>query len=323
MRNLCLVGLFILLSVLAIFAQKERDKGVEFYNKGDYESSIKYLSLVESVNKKDGDFWYLLGMAYFKVSQFDLSRLALEKAVKLKPQNSEFRTNLAFANFKANRLKQAEKDANEAIKLDSKKADAFYIRGLVFLRKEKFDNAIADAEQSLALDKSKVSYYQLKTDAILYKFGQERDKGKELIGMLEPLRKSVEILEACAVNCISSSDLTNNKDKLEVVKTFYEYFLSQLSSGDESNITELSLLSKPSANYTDSARRSQIQGTITLAVFFSADGNTKKFLVLRPLSYGLTEQAVAAAQKIKFIPQKRGGKPISVVKLVQYAFKLY
>src|SRR5215203_3036306 len=116
----------IFLSAIFIFAQKERDKGIEFYKKGDYESAIKYLSLVESVNKKDGDFWYLLGMSYFKISRFDASRRALEKAVKLKPQDSEFRTNLAFANLEAYRLKQAENEVKKAIKLDPQNAVAYY-----------------------------------------------------------------------------------------------------------------------------------------------------------------------------------------------------
>lgn len=325
MRNLCLIGLIILINISAISAQKERDKGVEFYNKGDYESAIKYLSLVESVNKKDGDFWHLLGMAYFKTSQFNWSRLAFEKAVKLKPQNSEFRTDLAFSNLRANRLKQAEKDANKAIKLDSTNAEAYYIRGLIFLEKGKFDNAIADADQALMYEKSKENFYLLKSEAILYKFGQEKDKGQELIGMLEPLRKSIENLENCLAKCTNVSTLLKNK--LDDSRIFYDYFLEQKksdnNSNDDLNIIPLSLLKKTSANYTDAARQSQTQGTISLSVYFSEDGNTKKILALSNLRYGLTEQAIKAAEQIKFSPQMKDGKPVSVVKIVQYSFTLY
>lgn len=313
----------ILLSAVSIFAQSLRERGIEFYQKGDYKSAIISLETVTSSNKKDSEAWNTLGISYFNLSRFYESRKALEKAVKLKPENVEFRTNLAFANLKEKRLKQAEKEAKRVIKADPKNATAFYIRGLVFLEKGKFDNAIADADQSLSLDKSKGEYYLLKTDAILYKFGQEKEKGKELIGMLGPLRKSVETLESCALNCLSSSDLAENKNKLEDVKIFYQHFSSQKNSGDNSNITEISLLSSPKPSYTDSARQAQVQGTITLAAFFSADGNTKKFLVLRPLPNGLTKQAVVAAQQIKFTPQMKDGKPVSVVKLVQYNFTLY
>lgn len=315
----------ILISTISIFAQKERDKGVEFYNNGDYESAIKYLSLVESVNKKDGDFWYLLGMAYFKLSQFNWSRIALEKAVKLKPQNSEFRTNLAFANLKANRLKQAEKDAKKAIKLDAKNAVAYYIRGLIFLQKGKFDNAIADADQAIIFDKSKENSYLLKSDAILYKFGIEYNKGAELTKIFEPLERSIENLETCIANCTDISALI--KTKLDDSRIFYDYFVEQKKlenhSNDDSNITQLSLIKKPRANYTDAARQNQIQGTINLAVFFSGDGNTKKILALTRLRHGLTEQSIAAAQEIKFTPQMKDGKPVSVVKIVQYTFILY
>jgi tetratricopeptide (TPR) repeat protein len=320
---ICLIFLF----TLSTFAQKERDMGIEFYKKGDYESAIKYLSLIESVNKKDGDFWYLLGMSYFKISRFNESRIALEKGVKLKPQNAEFRTTLAFANFEANRLKQAEKDAKKAIKLDPQNATAYYIRGLVFLRKGKYDNAVADADQSINLDRSKGDSYLLKSDAILYKFGIEYDKGGELAKIFEPLQKSIETLEACIANCSQDSALIKTQTRSDDLRVFYEYFLAQKNLGnnsnDDSNLTSLSLLKNPKANYTDSARQSQVQGTINLAVFFSKDGNTKKILALNQLSRGLTEQAIAAAKQIRFTPQMKDGKPVSVVKMVQYSFTLY
>jgi tetratricopeptide (TPR) repeat protein len=321
-----LVISLIFLSAISIFAQKERDKGIEFYKKGDYESAINYFSLVESVNKEDGDFWYLLGVSYLKISRFDESRRALEKAVKLKPQDSEFRRNLAFANLEAYRLKQAENEVKKAIKLDPQNGAAYYIYGLMFLRKRKFDLAIAEADQSISLDKRREDSYLLKSEAILYKFGLEPDRGAELAKMSEPLQRSIETLEACLTNCIGDNDLVKIHTKLDDLRIFYQYFLSQKNvdtNQDNTSITPLSLLEKPRVKYTDSARQAQVQGTISLAVFFSADGNAKKVLALNNLSHGLTEQAILSAEQIKFTPQMKDGNPVSVVKMVQYNFILY
>lgn len=123
-----------------------------------------------------------------------------------------------------------------------------------------------------------------------------------------------------------------NQTKLDELKVFYQYFSTRKSldidkavpiPNDDPSITPLSVLTKPRANYTDSARLAGVQGEIALAVLFSADGKTKMILVLKPLSNGLTEQAIKAAQNITFNPQMKDGKPVSVVKVVKYNFALY
>lgn len=80
------VGILILFFHFVTFAQKERDKGIEFYQNSDYKSAVHYLNLVrKEVKKDDGEFWYYLGKSYFKISDFNESRKAFEKAVKIKP----------------------------------------------------------------------------------------------------------------------------------------------------------------------------------------------------------------------------------------------
>jgi outer membrane biosynthesis protein TonB len=44
---------------------------------------------------------------------------------------------------------------------------------------------------------------------------------------------------------------------------------------------------------------------------------------LKGLGYGLDQQALNAARSIAFEPQIENGKPISVVKMVQYSFAIY
>jgi hypothetical protein len=41
------------------------------------------------------------------------------------------------------------------------------------------------------------------------------------------------------------------------------------------------------------------------------------------LPYGLTEQAMEAARKMRFEPAMKNGIPYSVTKLVEYPFTLY
>ncbi|MGI8849149.1 MAG: energy transducer TonB [Pyrinomonadaceae bacterium] len=89
-------------------------------------------------------------------------------------------------------------------------------------------------------------------------------------------------------------------------------------------VTEgVKILAKPRANYTDQARQNQVQGTVTLRVTFSASGQIAGISPVSGLSYGLTEQAIAAARSIKFEPAKKNGVPYTVTKQVQYSFTIY
>lgn len=85
----------------------------------------------------------------------------------------------------------------------------------------------------------------------------------------------------------------------------------------------LQVLSKPRANYTDSARTNQTQGTVTLRVAFLENGKIGDVSIVNYLPDGLTENAIEAAKQIKFEPATLNGKPINVVKQVQYSFSLY
>lgn len=87
--------------------------------------------------------------------------------------------------------------------------------------------------------------------------------------------------------------------------------------------TAMRIVAKPRANYTDTARQNQVQGTVTLRVTFLANGQIGSISPVSGLPYGLTEQAIAAARSIKFEPQMKDGNPVSVTKQVQYSFTIY
>ena len=147
---------------------------------------------------------------------------------------------------------------------------------------------------------------------------------------------------------------SEEKENIESIKNFVESFKieknpqgieigegSNRTLGDETTTSEtvldskekninqteevvpLRLILKPRANYTDAARQAQIQGTVTLRVAFLASGGIGSISPASTLTHGLTEQAIAAARKIVFIPAKKNRVRISVAKLVQYSFAIY
>jgi TonB family protein len=87
--------------------------------------------------------------------------------------------------------------------------------------------------------------------------------------------------------------------------------------------SDVRILSKPRANYTDAARQNQVQGTVKLKITFLATGQIGAIFVVKGLPNGLSEQAVIAAKGIRFEPAKKNGVPYSVPKIISYSFTIY
>jgi TonB family protein len=83
------------------------------------------------------------------------------------------------------------------------------------------------------------------------------------------------------------------------------------------------VLLKPEPQYTEEARRNQITGTVILRVVFSKFGEVTEIRAIQALPSGLTERAIAAARKIRFLPAMKEGRPVSVYMQLEYNFNLY
>lgn len=83
------------------------------------------------------------------------------------------------------------------------------------------------------------------------------------------------------------------------------------------------ILSKPSPEYTEEARKNQVTGTVTLQLVFSSSGAVTNIRTINGLPYGLTEKAIAAARRIQFSPAMKDGRAVSQYIRVEYNFNIY
>ncbi len=83
------------------------------------------------------------------------------------------------------------------------------------------------------------------------------------------------------------------------------------------------LIYKPDPEYTKQARKSGIQGAVTLALTVGTDGRPHDIKVLKPLGYGLDEKAVEAVQSWKWEPALDEGTPIESKMNVDVSFRVY
>jgi len=86
--------------------------------------------------------------------------------------------------------------------------------------------------------------------------------------------------------------------------------------------TPVEILVKPKPNYTEEGRKLKIEGEVRLEVQFTATGEVHVVRVLQGLGHGLDEQAVRAAEQIKFKPAQHEGKPVDSNATLHIIFQL-
>jgi len=86
--------------------------------------------------------------------------------------------------------------------------------------------------------------------------------------------------------------------------------------------TSVEILSKPRPDYTEEARKRKIEGEVLVRALFAANGEVRVMDVIRGLGFGLDENALKAAQQIRFKPAVRDGQPVDSIATVRITFQL-
>jgi feruloyl esterase len=79
----------------------------------------------------------------------------------------------------------------------------------------------------------------------------------------------------------------------------------------------------PTPNYSKSARKKKIQGTVTISIIIGIDGHIHGVTVVKPLEPSLDTNAIEAAKMWKFEPAVKDGKPVAVQMDVDMSYNLY
>lgn len=319
-------SLFILVLIfvfnLFTFAQTERDKGIELFNKGDFKKAEKVLKKYTKNVPNDYLGFYYLGAVYERQDDLKDAEKALEKSVKLKSDFADSHTLLAYVYFKRNKIDDAVKSGENAIDSGYEGANLRYILGVAYFRRGDNSKSLENSDRAIKLNSNFPAAYLLKAYALMnFSYGTEEFKAAvaKYGNSAESLRKAVILSKN------SPNDLFEKTDQ-KSLDFFADYFSEKENKPleqDEGEITPLKILTKPRPGYTDRARQNGVQGTINLMVAFDKTGKINHILVVRGLGSGLDEQAVKAARSMEFSPQMKNGIPVTVVKTVQFSFTIY
>jgi TonB family protein len=92
--------------------------------------------------------------------------------------------------------------------------------------------------------------------------------------------------------------------------------------GFRDDVTPPKLLSKIEPEYSDEARKAQLQGSVFLRIVVDERGHAESIEVTQGLGLGLDERAVEAVRKWRFRSAMRGKRPVPASAIVQVVFRL-
>jgi len=333
-RCLNVVLLFFLSTGLAYGQPASEHAGVKLYREGKHAEARRVLewAVKDKVFGKDPEMWNYLGLAFVGEGDKKSARKAFERAVKLQPGMAVYHVNLAYVFLSLGERKKARGAADKALAIDPRRTSALIIRGWANYSDSNFNSAERDADQAIAIDADDWEAYQLKSNALIGRFGEKLIRpGSKVDRPL--LEQSADVLREALDKC-GTRNCAELKAEYEDTLALVDFFKKQQGdvsvpsastppSEPEPNTTPIKILSKPRPSYTDRARQSNTQGTIIVMVLFRENGTIGHVLPITRLGNGLDEQAIRAAQKIKFEPPTRNGKPYPVVRQIEYSFSIY
>lgn len=100
-----------------------------------------------------------------------------------------------------------------------------------------------------------------------------------------------------------------------------EYNFNAYYDDDDREVTKKVLITEqPRPVYTEEALKNRVAGTVVIEALFCKDGKVVSPEVVQGLPDGLSEKALEAARRIKFVPAEVNGHKVSVVSRVKYLF---
>jgi TonB family protein len=310
-------------------------QGVELFRRGATDEAIKSLRAATKKDKTDADAWHYLGLALVKQHKMKDARKAFETALQLRPAFVPSLNGLAYVLILQNALGEAYSAVEKSLKIEPRNAETHYLFGTILMRQDAFNRVLDQAEESIKNDPSYAPALLLQTEALVGMVGNEMsaatDETPDVRDVL--LKKAASRLDAATAALDKFSKLNpQNADAValaEQIKTMRVYSGANSTGGartifsSKELTTRAVILEKPEPLYTERARLDGVTGAVRIRMVLASDGTVQYVFAVRRLPDGLTEKAIEAARKIKFIPATKDGRRVSQYVTIDYNFNIY
>lgn len=202
--------------------------------------------------------------------------------------------------------------------------------GIKLLKKREYAAALKEAEAALAEKPDFAPALLLKSQALLGSantdlFGYWRDR----VMVSRKFKEAADVLEQYLLRIpfrFNRPFEDDDRQKQVVPLRRYSELLVNTPNTEPALYfstevtTQAQIISKTEPGFTPAARQARVSGTVVLLVTLHPDGVVRDVLAVQTLPYGLTDQAIMAAQTIKFIPATKDGRAVPQLIRLEYNF---
>ena len=315
---------------------------------GDGRELQALLAAVAGERQKDADAWFRLGIEYNRAGDAGEARKSFHQALKLRSRFPAARAGVAYTYFMEKKYDEAQREAVQALGIsgasDHMAPHRVFTAAHLEQYRELSARISARADQELTRHPDAAEWHALKAQALLglavsgprltpemtyapvvWDEASMRAARESRAAHLMMYREAAEHLKAYLRLAPKARDADFQRQQLQALRAYVE------SSEDATppafpapeGWEKAVLLKKPEPGMTEEARHASANGVVRVRALLDADGAVKHVLVVKPLGYGLTEQALDAARRIKFKPAVKDGRPASQWVTIEYNFNVY
>lgn len=216
----------------------------------------------------------------------------LKIALKLDKKSPAANLCLAFVYKQENKSKEATKYVEAAIKSQPNYPDAHYLFASLLFDKNDLARSRQEIDLAIAQGANFSNAYVLSGDIHLTQNGNK-----------SALECYENALRLAGPNDEGAAML---RDRVTALTNYVEF----ASHRDDPSYVRPIPLNQPMPRYTEEARQRKVQGKVKMAVLVDEQGRVASVLIFSRLGYGLDAEAVKTAQKLRFSPATREGKPV-------------
>lgn len=191
-KAVLVIAAMLMVSTLAHFYPKLKDRSVEFYNLGsahlqnnEYEQAISNYTKAIEMAPNMAKAYYNRGNAYIAQGLFDKAVLDYTKAIAINPGFTEAYYDRGLNYAMKGEYDRAIQDYNKVIEMAPKMAKAYYNRGNAYITQGRYDQAILDYTKAIEINPRLGSAYHNR--ALAYYDKGEFDKAWQDIHKTENL----------------------------------------------------------------------------------------------------------------------------------------
>ncbi len=133
-------------------AEIHYDLGLWFYERADYELSLKHYRKAGEIDPSFPEPYFGIGLLFYTLGDDENATRYYEMALERNPEDADVHNNLGLIYYRRGQLDLARSRLQEALRLQPTFPDAMYNLGLVFYQQKELPAAVSQFENALRQD---------------------------------------------------------------------------------------------------------------------------------------------------------------------------